>query len=77
MLAHQAGERGAMLMEMRLLHTFGLDRVTAKQPRDVSAHSLVNQVEKAGRCRIEAIVEVEDPVRDVTEEGCEARNHVP
>ena len=75
MLAHQPGQRRAMGVEMRLLHSLGLDRIAAQQPLDVGAHSLVDQLEQAGRCRIEAIVEIEDPVGDMAEQGGEARIH--
>ena len=62
---HQPGERGASVVEVRLLHAARLDRVAIEQPLDVGAHALVDQVEQPARRRVEGIVEVEDPVADV------------
>ena len=69
MAPHQPGERRAMLVEMRLLDPPRLDRIAAEQALDIGAHALVDQLEQAGRCRIEAIVEIEDPVADMGEGG--------
>jgi hypothetical protein len=72
-LLHQAGQRRPMLMEMSLLDAFRFGLVAIHQPLDIGAHALVDQREQAGRGRIEAIVEIEDPVADM----CEARVHGP
>ena len=74
MLLHQPGERGAMLVEMRLLDPLRLDRVAVEQPLDIGAHALVDQLEQPGRGRIKAIVEVEDPVADVGEARVHGRD---
>ena len=67
MLGHQPGQRGAVGMEMLLLHPPRLYGIAFQQALDVGAHALVDQREQAGRCRVQAIVEVEDPVADVAE----------
>ena len=69
MLSHQPGKRRAMLVEMGLLHPLGFDRIDAQQPLDIGAHPFVDQLEQAGRRRVEAIVEIEDPVGNMTEQG--------
>ena len=67
MLLHQPGKRRPVRVEMRFLDALGLVRVAAEQPGDIGAHALVDQREQAGRRRIQAIVEVEDPVADMGE----------
>ena len=69
MLFHQSGERGAVGVEMGLLYPLRLDWIAAEQPFDIGAHPLVDQFEQAGGGRIEAIVEIEDPVADVAEQA--------
>jgi hypothetical protein len=69
---HQPRQRRSMLMKMRLLDPFRLDGVAIQQPLDIGAHALVDQREQTGRSRVQAIVEVENPVADVGE----ARVHV-
>ena len=66
-----------MLVEMGLLHPLGLDRIDAQQPLDEGAHTLVDQVEQAGRCRVKAIIEIENPVGDMAELRGKARVHGP
>ena len=56
-----------MIMEMLFLHLAGLDRVDIQQPLDVGSHPLVDQREQPARCRVEAVVEVENPVIDMSE----------
>ena len=56
-----------MFVEMRLLDTLGFGWVAIEQPLDVRAHALVDKRKQAGRRRVEAIVEVENPVADVGE----------
>src|SRR5690348_506153 len=72
MLGHQPGERRSMLMKMRFLDAPGFLRSAVEQPLNVGAHALVDQRKQTGRRRIEAIVEVEDPVADVPETGVHA-----
>ena len=67
MLLHQPGERRPMRMEMALLHAPRLGGVAFQEPLDVSPHAFVDQREQARRCRIKAIVEIENPVADVGE----------
>ena len=62
-----------MLMKVRLLDSPGLFRSAVEQTLDVRAHAFVNQREEARRRRIEAIIEVEDPVANVLE----TRVHAP
>ena len=59
---HQTGEGRAMLVEVRFLHALGLFAIAAEQPLDIRAHSLVDQREQSRRRRVQAIVEVENPV---------------
>ena len=68
-LGHQPGERRPMLVEVAFLNSPRLDRIAAEQALDIPAHALVDQLEQLARGRIEAIVEVEDPVADVGEAG--------
>ena len=49
------------------LDALGLGRIAIEQPLDIGPHPLVDQREQAGRRRVQAIVEVEDPVADVGE----------
>ena len=65
--SHQSRQSRAVGQEMLLLHPSGLDRIAGQEALDVGAHSLVDQFEQPGGRRIEAIVEVEDPVMDVAE----------
>jgi hypothetical protein len=58
-----------MVVEMRLLHTPRLDPIALQQALDIIAHALVDQVEQPRRGRVKAIVEIEDPVRDMCEGG--------
>ena len=69
LMLHQPGQRRAMVVEMRLLDAPRLDPVARQQAFDVGAHALVDQVEQAGRRRVEAIVEIKDPVANVREGG--------
>ena len=69
MMLHQPGQRRAMVMEMRLLDAPRLGAVARQQALDIGAHALVDQVEQPGRRRVQAIVEIEDPVGDVGEGG--------
>ncbi len=62
---HQPGERGAAAVEVHLLDPPRLGCVHAKQPLDVRRHARVDQVEQLASGRIEAIIEVENPVADV------------
>ena len=64
---HQPGQRCAAAVEVHLLDPPRLGRVHAEQPLDVRGHALVDQLEQLASSRIEAIVEVEDPVADVGE----------
>ena len=56
-----------MLVEMRLLDALRLLGIAVEQALDVGAHALVDQLEQPGRRRIEAIVEIENPVANVGE----------
>src|SRR5436189_1650415 len=64
-----------MGMEMRLLHPLGLGGIAIEQLLDEGAHPLVDQVEQAGGGRVEAIIEIENPVGDLAEQRDEARIH--
>jgi hypothetical protein len=67
MVLHQPGERRPMLMEMRLLDALCLDGIAVHQPLDIGPHALVDQREQPSGSRVQAIVEIEDPVADVGE----------
>jgi hypothetical protein len=72
---HQPCQRRPVRVEMILLHAVRFCRVAFEQALDVRGHALVDQGEEAARMRIEAIVEVEDPVADVGEFGSYACGH--
>ena len=69
MVRHQPGERGAVGVEIALLHPPRLDRVDAEQALDIVAHPHVDQLEQIAAVRIEAVVEIEDPAFDMGEVG--------
>ena len=60
-LAHQPGQRRAVISKMLLLDAFGFSRFDAEQALDIGPHPLVDQREQAGGGGIEAVVEIEDP----------------
>jgi hypothetical protein len=62
MLLHQARKRRPVGMEMVFLEPACLFGPDIEQSPDVRRHSLVDQREKIGRGRIQAIVEIEDPI---------------
>ncbi len=66
-MLHQSGERGSGTVKMHLLHPAGLGRIDLQQPFDIGGHPLVDQFEQPVSSRIQAIVEVEDPIADVGE----------
>ena len=72
-ILHQSCQGSAMGVEMGLLDALCLDDVASHQPLDIGAHALVDQGEQPRGCRIQAIVEIEDPVADVSK----ARVHEP
>ena len=47
---------------MGFLDPLRFGRIAMHQPLDIGAHALVDQREQAGRGRVQAIVEIEDPV---------------
>jgi len=67
MFFHQAGQRCPVLVKMRLLDPFGFDRVAAQQSFDIASHPLIDEFEQACRRRIKAVIQVEDPVGNMTE----------
>jgi hypothetical protein len=52
-------------VEVRFLDSLCLFGVAVEEAFDIGPHSLVDQLEKAGRCRIQAVIEIEDPVANV------------
>ena len=66
---HQSGERGAVGVEIALLHPPRLGRIDAEQALDIVAHADVDQLEQVAAVRIEAVVEIEDPAFDMGEVG--------
>ena len=64
-ILHQPGKRRPVRVEMILLDAMRFLGVAVEQPLDVGGHALVDQREQAARCRIQAIVEIEDPVADM------------
>ena len=74
-VAHQPGQRGAVRVEMFLLHAPGLRCIAIQQALDVGTHALVDEREEARGRGVEAIVEVEDPVLDVAELGSDLDCH--
>jgi hypothetical protein len=69
MLRHQAGERGAVIVEEALLDAARLFRLAAYQAADIFAHALVDEREQVARGGVKAVVEVEHPRVDVGELG--------
>jgi len=49
------------------LHALRLGGIAIQKPLDVGAHALVDQGEEARRGRIQAVVEIEDPVAHMAE----------
>ena len=75
MIGHQPGERGAMGVEIILLHLARRHRVEADQLLDIEADPLVDQLEQVAAVRIEAVVEIEDPGVDMGKAG--VHGHAP
>ena len=67
MMLHQSGKRRPEPWKCIFWTRRASIASHAEQPLDIGGHALVDQLEQAGRCRVEAIVEVEDPVADVGE----------
>jgi len=66
MMLHQSRQCRSMLMKMRFLNSPRFNRVAVEKTLDIRPHTLVDQVKEAGRCGVQAIVEIEDPIPDVT-----------
>src|SRR4030095_12086777 len=66
LLFHQACERRPMVVKMGFLYALRLDLIATEQALNVGSHSLVDQREQPGRRRIKAIVEIEDPIADMS-----------
>ena len=67
MLLHQARKRGPVLVEVTLLDALRFSQIAIQQALNIGAHPLVDQREQPRRRRIEAVVEVENPVVDMAE----------
>jgi len=72
-LLHQPREGGSGPVEMHFLDPPRLLRVDPQQPLDIGAHAFVDEVEQPARRRVQAVVEVENPIADMGE----ARVHQP
>jgi len=72
MFLHQPRECRAVLVEVSFLYAPRLFGAAVEQPLNIGSHSLVDQVEQSRRRRIQAIIEIEDPVADVGEAAIHA-----
>jgi hypothetical protein len=73
MLLHQPGEGRSEFMELLLLHPSCFMRIAAEEVLDILTHSLIDEREEACRCGVKAVIEVEDPVADMSEAGVHER----
>jgi hypothetical protein len=62
MMLHQPRKRRPRAMEVHLLHAPRLDGVNTQQIFDIGSHALVDQLEQPAPSRVQAIVEIEDPI---------------
>jgi hypothetical protein len=62
MLLDEPGERRSMGVEVMLLHPPRFLGADVEQALDISCHPLVDERKKPGRRRVQAIVEIEDPI---------------
>ena len=69
MFAHQPGQRRAVGLPVMLAQAVGLGPVHAERIHDVLRHAHFDLVEKPRARRIQRVVEVEDPLRDMREDG--------
>ena len=71
-IGHQPGERGAVGVEIILLHLARRHRIEAEQFLDILPDPPVDQFEQIAAVRIEAVVEIEDPGVDMGKAGVHA-----